>query len=70
MYPKGTTTRKRGDAKGTPPQTLVFVFLVKSFYVVPIFHVHMLMTYWTLLAHTGSSGIWVTRPIRKGSAHS
>ena len=29
MHPEGTTTRKRGDAEGTPPQTLVFVFLVQ-----------------------------------------
>ena len=28
-YPKGATPRKRGDAKGTPPQTLVFVFLAQ-----------------------------------------
>ena len=29
MHPKGATTRKRGDAKGTPPQTLVFGFLAQ-----------------------------------------
>ena len=49
----GTTTGKRGDAEGTPPQTLVFVFLDTSLYD--------LLPYLPIVAQVN----WVMHPCQK-----
>ena len=50
--------------KTHPPQTLVFVFLVQLFYVVPIYAMCMSMTYFTYLPFVAQVGVSRTRPKR------